>query len=333
MSDKPSTLVLFLIAVFAINASHAQSEINDDIVSSVHRFNFNISIKSVVPFHNRFLCLDDNGILFFVSPNSGQIDSSIKKSAASFHFQEIRLINDTIVGGERFQSYFFDGMTKTWKLYKFKRNIYPGDLIFQDEKYFISSTCSGEWGGTIYFTNKKTGRTYESICTCAVNVIKLPKYYNVTASLSHMSGFATIFNVRNPTKLKLHRAPKTAQGSTPKRPMAVGSNESNSWYGVNKLADTVGLTCAGSFKYNNSLLYVVEHESFRERPSIWIDSIQNHKLVKLYDLTHFGILGTDDDCYSYNGVTITAFNNKQFSGFVYIANNKLELYIFDRFKK
>jgi hypothetical protein len=333
MSNTPFTLILSLIALFISTASHAQSEINDNIVSSVHRFTLNVGIRSVVPFHNRFLCLDDKGSLFLVSQNSSQIDSSIKKSALSLDFQEIRVIDDTIVGVERFQSYFFDEMTKTWKQYKFKKSIYPGDLIFQDNEYYISSTCSGEWGGTIYFTNKKTGKAYESICTCAVNVIKVPKYYNVTASLAHMSGFATIFNVRNPTKLKVYRAPKTPLGSKSAKFVAIGSNESNSWTGVEKLADTIGATCAGSFKYKNALLYLVEHESFREPPSIWIDSIHNRKLVKLYNLTHFGILGTDDDCYSYNGVTITAFDNKQFSGFIYIADNKLELYIFDRFKK
>jgi len=333
MNRRYLTCFFFLTWIFYWSAANAQTPINDSVISSIHRFSLNTGVKSVVPYGNRFLCLDEGVKLFFVDPKSNQIDSSINKYSSDFNFRELQVINDTIIGIERYQSYFLDLLKKQWKVYKIKKYVYPGNLIFQDKDYFISKTCSGEWGGTIYFTDRKTFKTYEGECTCAVDVIKKDGYYNIAASLAHMSGFTTIFNIKNPRALKLHAIKKTNNSSKPLKIAARGSVESNSIRGMEKLADTIGGICVGSFKYKSTILYVVEYDSFKNPPSVWIDTIQKNKFVHLVNLTHFGILETGYDIFSNNGTIISPFDNKDFSGFIYIADNKMNLYIFDRLKK
>ncbi len=337
MASRPFTYILFPIAIFFSLIAHGQTVVNDSVVASIHRFKQNISIKSVVPFDKRFLCLDEDEKLFFVDSNSSQIDSSINKYSTDYDFEKLQVIDSVIVGTEGYQEghkrFFLDTAKKKWRHYRAKKHIYPGDLIFQDDEYFISNTCSGEWGGTIYFANKKTSKIYESECTCAVNVIKGPNNYNVTASLSHMGGSATVFNVNDPKMLKLHLKRKPRQLLDSLKSAGFATSESNSTIGIEKLVDTVGATLAGSFRFKNSLLYLVENRPMLSPPSFWIDSIQNKKLVPIRNLNEFGIVETGYDHFNSDEVFITTFDDEHFSGFICIIKDKLNLYIFHRLKK
>ena len=337
MTSRPFTYILYPIAVFFSLIAYGQTIANDGIVASIHRYHQNVGIRSVVPFDGRFLCLDEDEKLFFVDANSSQIDSSINKYSTDYYFEKLQVINNVVVGTEgyqdKFRSYSLDLQKKKWKRYRFKKHIYPGTLIFQDDEYLISNTCSGEWGGTIYFTNKKTSKIYESECTCAVNVIKCPDYYNVTASLLHGVGFTTIFNIRDPTKLKVHRNRIPLYLSDSLKAKGISIRESYSSKGVEKLIDTLEASCAGSFKFNNSILYIIEYRPFLHSSSVWIDSIKNNKLIRLYDLTKLGLSETGYDNFSYNQIVISPFDNTDFSGFICMIYDKLELYIFDRQKK
>jgi hypothetical protein len=62
-----------------------------------------------------------------------------------------------------------------------KRKDFP---IFKDEAYNIYSVCKGEFGGTIYFQNKKTKKGYEAASTCPIVVNKIDSQYYVTNSNS-----------------------------------------------------------------------------------------------------------------------------------------------------
>src|ERR1700722_17794087 len=58
--------------------------------------------------------------------------------------------------------------------------------FFEDENYLVTKTCSGEWGGTIWFKNKKTGITYACSATCPVAVNKINGKYFITNTLAHL---------------------------------------------------------------------------------------------------------------------------------------------------
>ena len=84
--------------------------------------------------------------------------------------------------------------------------------IFQDEAYNIYSVCNGEFGGTIYFQNKKTKKAYEAASTCPIVVNKIDSQYYVTNSTS-------ILKIQAPEKLtnstlnfKAHQGSQFTQG-------------------------------------------------------------------------------------------------------------------------
>src|SRR5690606_11623079 len=72
----------------------------------------------------------------------------------------------------------------------------------QDELYDIYATCNGEWGGTIFFKNKKTNESFEASSTCPIVINKIENDYYVTNFMGHMMGFASVLKIADPSKLK-----------------------------------------------------------------------------------------------------------------------------------
>ena len=67
--------------------------------------------------------------------------------------------------------------------------------IFKDETFNIYSVCNGEFGGTIYFQNKRTKKSYEATSTCPIVVNKIDSQFYVTNSNS-------VLKVQSPEKLE-----------------------------------------------------------------------------------------------------------------------------------
>lgn len=67
--------------------------------------------------------------------------------------------------------------------------------IFKDSVYNVYSICNGEFGGTIYFQNKKTRKSYEAASSCPIVVNKIDNQYYVTNSTS-------ILKIEDPEKLE-----------------------------------------------------------------------------------------------------------------------------------
>lgn len=79
--------------------------------------------------------------------------------------------------------------------------------IFKDEVYNIYSVCNGEFGGTIYFQNLKTKKSYEAASTCPIVINKIDSQYYVTNANS-------VLKIQSPEKLENSNLNfKTHQGS------------------------------------------------------------------------------------------------------------------------
>lgn len=128
----------------------------------------------------------------------------------------------------------------------------PYGLLFQDEQYEVWSTCSGEWGGTIYFKNKKTKKIYYASSTCAVSVNELNNKYYVSNSLSHLYGNSNILEISNPEKMK----------SVSKLPVfhpniQTIEHETDSNLGTKAIIDSNGVLITTSFVYRNKLYSIL----------------------------------------------------------------------------
>jgi hypothetical protein len=93
--------------------------------------------------------------------------------------------------------------------FKTERDFIKRDTaFFEDETYLVRKTCSGEWGGTIWFKNKISGIEYSCEATCPVIVNKLNGKYYVTSTLAHMFGFSEVIEISRPDSMAVFKLPE-----------------------------------------------------------------------------------------------------------------------------
>ena len=134
-------------------------------------------------------------------------------------------------------------------------------LLYEDEDYSVRGTCSGEWGGSIWFKNKKTGIEYSSEATCPVSVNKLNGTYYVTASLGHMSGSCEVLEITQPDSMEVFRMPQPRKKHGKKTLYYVGDTESKSTRGIRKIVDKFDMLVLGSFVFQGELFHIVTDDN------------------------------------------------------------------------
>jgi len=191
--------------------------------------------------------------------------------------------------------------------------------IFEDSLYIVSKTCSGEWGGTIKFKNKKTGIQYSAASTCPVVVNKLNGKYYVTNTLAHLSGFSEILEISNPDLMTVFELPKprSKKGKTIVR--YVGDDESKSTKGTKQLVDSIGVLTLASFPYNGHLYHIVT--DFKKT---FLTKIENNKFVTIDTVLDKSIRTYDPEVFvKDDGHLIVLFENQEVEGVLDIFENQI----------
>lgn len=149
------------------------------------------------------------------------------------------------------------------------KNQKPYGLVFQDEKYEVWNSCSGEWGGTIYFKNKHNGeiRYAQSTCTASVNKIS-DKYYISNAS-THLYERSSILEIINPEKMELTLKLPPFHPEIETREYETKSN-----LGTKTIVDSVGVSILTSFVYKNNLYSILKNY---KNDLITISKVENYK--------------------------------------------------------
>lgn len=195
------------------------------------------------------------------------------------------------------------------------------DNIFEDSLYIISKTCSGEWGGSIKFKNKKTGVEYSAASTCPVVVNKMNGKYYITNTLAHMSGFSEILEIENPdlmTVFELPR-PRSKKGKTIVR--YIGDDESKSTNGTKQLVDSIGVLTLASFPYNGQLYHIVT--DFKKT---FLTKIENNRFVTIDTVSEKSIWTYDPEVFlKQDGHMIILFKNQEVEGVLDIFENQITL--------
>lgn len=156
------------------------------------------------------------------------------------------------------------------------KNQKPYGLLFQDEKYEVWSSCSGEWGGTIYFKNKHNGEIRYAQSTCAVSVNKIGDKYYISNVSTHLYERSSILEIINPEKME----------STLKLPpfhpeIETREYETQSNLGTKTIVDSVGVSILTSFVYKNNLYSILKN--YKNKP-ITISKIENNKFETIQTL-------------------------------------------------
>lgn len=147
-------------------------------------------------------------------------------------------------------------------------------IFYEDEQYLVTRSCSGEWGGTVKFKNKKTGIEYSCEATCPVSVNKLGNSYFVTNSLARLSGFAQVLEIASPDSMKVFQTPPPRAKKGRREFRYVGDDQSKSTQGSKVLLDSSGILMLGSFPFEGELFHVVT--DFKKT---YVAKIENHKLL------------------------------------------------------
>jgi hypothetical protein len=198
--------------------------------------------------------------------------------------------------------------------------------FFSDEQYVVSRTCSGEWGGTVWFKKKRTGIIYSCASSCPVCINKLGGKYYVTSTLAHMSGFSSVLEIDKPDAMNIFKLPKPRKRKGNQLVRYVGDNESKSTQGVKVLLDSMGILTLCSFPYEGELFYIITDfqktfiAKIAHRHFETIDTISNAS-IWTYDPS---VIKTINNHY------IFFFENTDTKGYLDIFENNVALY---RYKK
>jgi hypothetical protein len=207
-------------------------------------------------------------------------------------------------------------------LFKSEKDFQRKDSVFfQDENYTVRKTCSGEWGGTIWFKNKMTGVEYSCGATCPVIVNKIEGKYIVTSSLAHLSGFSEVMEIDNPDSLAVFKFPKPKSKKGKNRIYYIGDDESKATKGRNILVDTIGLLTIVSFPFNGQLFHIVTNWE-----GTYIAKIEKNRFETIDTISNESIRAYDHEVIrTIDGHYIVFFNNDGVKGYLDIKDNNINL--------
>lgn len=76
-----------------------------------------------------------------------------------------------------------------------------GVLKYEDDNYKVYCGCVGEFGGAVYFEDKKSGNIHSTESTCPIMIDCRDGVYYITSTLAHLSGFTSLKSIDNPQTL------------------------------------------------------------------------------------------------------------------------------------
>jgi hypothetical protein len=126
-------------------------------------------------------------------------DIEFEKEINTQKFEYHWIIDGQLVGRVKDKYYFWNSENK-WTKYDRFIPLKNQPKLFEDNNYISFCDCHGEWGGTVYFYNKLTGKIYFTEATCANSILKKDEYL-VLSHLGHMMGSSDLKSIRFPDNL------------------------------------------------------------------------------------------------------------------------------------
>lgn len=203
-----------------------------------------------VIYENSLVSLFENGQFACFKLDSFERDTELENKLNTKKFKYHWIIDKQLGALSGNSIYKWNG--NKWVKYKDYFPLKNQPKLFEDDEFIVYGDCHGEWGGTVYFYEKKSSKTFFTESTCANSVIKDKNGYNVLAHLGHGGGsteIKTIANPRNLTLAKPSEIGKTVNGE------ALGYVDQSNAY--NKKIDFYGVQIFSSFKYQDKELFIV----------------------------------------------------------------------------
>ena len=124
---------------------------------------------------------------------------------------------------------------------------------YEDDDYIVTSTDNGEFGGMVYFRDKRSGKLYGAVANSVVAINYFMGNYYVTTYLGHMQGWSSIIKIPDPRRLT------ELDGYIGEYEM--WTNDSYSREGTELLYEAFDLELLSSFVHKGRLLHVYTDKS------------------------------------------------------------------------
>jgi len=191
------TIFLFLTAFIACNTQKQDIKAKDFSVS-IKSLKGDTIISSAVYYAGHILCLQEDSKLF-VLDTAFNFVVSLTAKFSKLKFQSLHSYNDTILLLTDKDFFYLDTGFEL-KQYK-NKNFKYGIPAYNDSTYYVYGCSVGEFGGSVFFLNKQSNKTYSYPATAVQQVLKFKDNYIVSSFLAHMSGFSDYLSIKDPTKL------------------------------------------------------------------------------------------------------------------------------------
>jgi hypothetical protein len=314
---------LLVITFFFITCcERAEIRSQPTFVKDIHTFPVNDNVIDVVLYRGKYYCLKSKGDFLIIDSASNLVENKVLKVPDVNQLYQLNLRNDSLLLNSGMDNFYLNSnglFKKTWQ------GFYT-QCIFEDDEFEVTESCYGEWGGTIYFKDKKTGKLYECECTCVVAINKIKGSYVVTSSLAHGTGSTHIFFIKDPRQLALHENKFTGKSNKTK-PILMGDLESKSKQGTIRLLDSIGIITLTSFIANNELVSIVANF---QNTNICI--IRDKRFVTIDTLMKESIWGYEGCSRIYGQTNLRYYEHNDKAGFLTITDNTLRLFKFNLIK-
>ena len=210
----------------------------------------NFPISFSVIYNNSLVSLFENGKFACFKLDSFERNTEFENKLNTKKFKYHWIIDKQLSALSGNSIYKWNG--NKWKKFKENFPLKNQPKLFEDDEFIIYGDCHGEWGGTVYFYEKMTSKTFFTESTCTNSVIKSENGYEVLAHLGHGGGSSEIKLIKDPKELTL--AKDTEINTTVKGEALGYTDKSNAF--VKKL-DFYGVQIFSSFSSKGKELYIV----------------------------------------------------------------------------
>jgi hypothetical protein len=198
-------------------------------------------------------------------------------------------------------------------------------LFFQDEKYIVKATCHGEWGGSVWFKNKKTRKEYSCSATCPVIINKINSKYYVTTNSFHMAVITGVIEIDNPELMPISSSTKPIIKNGYRQGPYIESE--NFEKGFKILADSEGVYSITSFVLQNKLYNLITEFGHSK---IYISTIENKKFITIDTIPDGSLLSFNKAMLTKDNHYLLFFSGVCKGGYMDIFGDKIIIYRYDK---
>jgi hypothetical protein len=249
-------------------------------------FDDKFPVSFSVVYQNRLISLFEQGKFVCHTIPSMERDLEFEKEINTEKFEYHWAVDGKLVGraGNR---YCFLNPENKWTEYDRFIPLKNQPKLFEDSSYIAFRDCHGEWGGTVYFYSKSTGKIFFTEATCANSIRKTDEYLALSHS-GHMMGNSILKSIGLPDNLSQTDTDKV---NTMHNGQALGYTDKSTE--PKTVFDWWEILAFSSFSYQEKTVYMV---NWRDRT--FLAEIENNVIKIINPLFN-------NDLYTHNPITAT----------------------------